>query len=90
MLYGACGIRVAELTDVNLKDFEGKDLLKVRGKGGRERYVIVGVRARDALAKYLPIREKLLAAWKANMTPCLSASRIISGVIAWTFAVSLA
>ena len=61
MLYGACGIRVAELTKVNLKDFEGKDLLKVRGKGGRERYVIVGVRARDALAKYLPVREKLLA-----------------------------
>ncbi len=53
MLYG-CGIRVAELVDINLDDFQGEDVLLVRGKGKKERQVIVGECARAALKAWLP------------------------------------
>jgi site-specific recombinase XerD len=59
LLY-ATGIRVAELCDIKLEDFEAPDVLIVRGKGKRERRVIYGATAKDALDAYLPAREKML------------------------------
>lgn len=51
--YG-CGLRVSELVGVRLADFllEGK-ILKVTGKGDKQRLVPVGGCARAAIAKYL-------------------------------------
>jgi integrase/recombinase XerC len=59
LLYG-CGIRNSELVGINLDDFRGPDTLLVRGKGKKERFVIVGEYARAALNTWLQAREKIL------------------------------
>jgi integrase/recombinase XerC len=60
LLYAA-GLRVSELTGLNLEDMEAKELmLRVRGKGNKERIVPYGSKAQEALEKYWPLREQLL------------------------------
>jgi integrase/recombinase XerC len=60
LLYAA-GIRVSELTGLNLADMEQKErMLRVRGKGNKERIVPYGAKAQEALDKYWPLREHLL------------------------------
>ena len=60
MLYAA-GLRVSELTGLNLADIEQKErVLRVRGKGNKERIVPYGRKAQEALDKYWPVREQLL------------------------------
>lgn len=59
-LYGS-GLRVSELTGLDLADVrDGDGVVLVRGKGRKERVVPFGSKARNALANYLPAREKLL------------------------------
>ncbi|HLO25931.1 MAG TPA: tyrosine recombinase XerC [Geobacteraceae bacterium] len=54
----SCGIRVSELTGLNVGevDLEGC-LVRVLGKGGKERVVPVGRHARQAIADYLLARD---------------------------------
>jgi integrase/recombinase XerC len=60
LLYAA-GLRVSELTGLNLEDMErGERMLRVRGKGNKERIVPYGSKAHEALEKYWPLREELL------------------------------
>jgi integrase/recombinase XerC len=60
LLYAA-GLRVSELTGLNLTDIEQKErILRVRGKGNKERIVPYGTKAQEALEKYWPVREQLL------------------------------
>jgi integrase/recombinase XerC len=60
LLYAA-GLRVSELTGLNLVDIEQKErMLRVRGKGNKERIVPYGAKAQEALDKYWPLREQLL------------------------------
>jgi integrase/recombinase XerC len=60
LLYAA-GLRVSELTGLNLQDIEQKErMLRVRGKGNKERIVPYGAKAQEALEKYWPVRERLL------------------------------
>jgi site-specific recombinase XerD len=60
LLYAA-GLRVSELTGLNLADIEEKErILRVRGKGSKERIVPYGAKAQEALGKYWPVREQLL------------------------------
>src|SRR5271168_87052 len=60
LLYAA-GLRVSELTGLNLVDMNQKErMLRVRGKGNKERIVPYGSKAQEALEKYWPVREKLL------------------------------
>jgi integrase/recombinase XerC len=60
LLYAA-GLRVSELTGLNLVDIEQKErMLRVRGKGNKERIVPYGGKAQEALEKYWPLREQLL------------------------------
>jgi integrase/recombinase XerC len=60
LLY-ASGLRVSELTGLNLADVDRKEqMLRVRGKGRKERIVPYGGKAEQALAAYLPLREGLL------------------------------
>jgi len=60
LLYAA-GLRVSELTGLNLVDMDQKErMLRVRGKGNKERIVPYGAKAQEALDKYWPLREQLL------------------------------
>jgi integrase/recombinase XerC len=60
LLYAA-GLRVSELTGLNLEDMETKErVLRVRGKGNKERIVPYGSKAQEAMEKYWPLREQLL------------------------------
>ncbi len=56
LLY-ACGLRVSELTGINIGDIDfGEDLILVRGKGKRERLVPFGKQCHAALRAYLEER----------------------------------
>jgi integrase/recombinase XerC len=60
LLYAA-GLRVSELTGLNLGHMEQKQrILRVRGKGNKERIVPYGAKAQEALEKYWPVRDQLL------------------------------
>jgi integrase/recombinase XerC len=60
LLYGS-GLRVSELTGLNLADVDRKEqMLRVLGKGNKERIVPYGSKAEQALATYEPLRAKLL------------------------------
>ena len=60
LLYAA-GLRVSELTGLNLADMEQNErILRVRGKGNKERIVPYGSKAQQALEKYWPLRQQLL------------------------------
>jgi integrase/recombinase XerC len=62
LLYAA-GLRVSELTGLNLVDMDRKDqMLRVRGKGNKERIVPYGEKAAQALKAYWPVRDALLEA----------------------------
>ncbi len=57
----ASGLRVSELTGLNLADVDRKELmLRVRGKGNKERIVPYGGKAEQALQAYEPLRQELL------------------------------
>jgi integrase/recombinase XerC len=65
LLYG-CGIRNAELVGLNLSDVHwAREVILVRGKGRKQRYVPLGDAAADAIRAYLPARTIKLAG-KAN------------------------
>jgi integrase/recombinase XerC len=60
LLYAA-GLRVSELTGLNLEDMDQKDqMVRVRGKGNKERIVPFGGKAAEAMQRYWPVREALL------------------------------
>ena len=75
LLYG-CGIRNAELTGLDLKDiYWAQDVILVRGKGKKQRYVPLGDAAAQAVRAYLAERSARLAAGspdkKQRTTPAL-------------------
>ena len=56
LLYG-CGVRISELTGLNLEDLDRRERwIRVRGKGKKERQVPYGSKAATALEKYLATR----------------------------------
>jgi integrase/recombinase XerC len=60
LLY-ASGLRVSELTGLDLSDIDRKgQMLRVLGKGNKERIVPYGSKAEQALTAYEPIRSRLL------------------------------
>ena len=62
----AAGFRVSELTGLNLGDIDDrKQILRVLGKGRKERIVPFGAKALEALASYWPMRDPIRAAWPA-------------------------
>ena len=61
MLYST-GMRVSELVSRNVADLDfAEEVLRVRGKGSKERLVPVGRPALEAVRNWLPSRERLLA-----------------------------
>jgi integrase/recombinase XerC len=60
LLYAA-GLRVSELTGLNVVNVDEKEqMVRVIGKGRKERIVPYGGKAAEALKTYWPVREKLL------------------------------
>jgi len=61
-LFYAGGLRLAELAGLNLGDLDRKEgVVRVWGKGAKERLAFLGDAARQAMAAYLPLREGLLS-----------------------------
>ncbi len=60
LLYSS-GIRVSELSGLDLSAISfSPEMIKVRGKGRKERVVPFGTHAADAIKKYLPLRDSML------------------------------
>ncbi|MEN2994283.1 MAG: tyrosine recombinase XerC [Thermodesulfovibrio sp.] len=56
-VFYSSGIRVSELCGLNIEDLDLREgLIKVKGKGKKERIVPLGKKAKEALKKYLAIR----------------------------------
>jgi integrase/recombinase XerC len=70
LLYG-CGLRAAELVGINVDDFRDEDVMVVRGKGRKERLVIIGEYAQAAIKAWLPVRTKLLEKLKLETSAML-------------------
>jgi len=63
LLYSS-GLRVGELVSLRMGDYDPRErVVRVRGKGGKEREVPVGKPAADAIAGYLEERDE---AWRAQ------------------------
>lgn len=59
LLYSS-GLRVSELAGATLADLSmGEAIIRIRGKGNKERIVPVGSKALSSLGEYLDLREKL-------------------------------
>jgi integrase/recombinase XerC len=65
----ASGLRASELVGLNLRDIDRREqMLRVRGKGRKERLVPFGSKAAAALDRYLEVRDDLLAAARKRDT----------------------
>jgi integrase/recombinase XerC len=79
LLYG-CGIRNAELTGLNLADLHwANEVILVRGKGRKQRYVPLGDAAAEAIRSYLPQREARLVQAKKSSPALLLNARLRNG-----------
>lgn len=58
LLYGS-GLRVSELVNLKMNDIKEKDVLKIVGKGGKERLVPISSEAKRILSLYIEERKKL-------------------------------
>jgi integrase/recombinase XerC len=74
LLYG-CGIRNSELVGIDLAQIHLKsEIILIRGKGKKERYMPFGAAVKLALAAYLPVRQTILSQSRRN-TPALLINR---------------
>ncbi|TPV54294.1 tyrosine recombinase XerC [Aestuariibacter sp. GS-14] len=59
LMYG-CGLRLSELTSLNVFDFTRDHQVRVTGKGNKQRLLPVGRKAREAVARWLGVRRQWL------------------------------
>ena len=51
-----CGLRRAELAGINLEDITQDHMLRIRGKGNKERIIYLNEACQDAIKRYLKVR----------------------------------
>ena len=59
LMYG-CGLRLSELTGLQIKDIQPDNTLRVTGKGNKQRVLPVGKMAVAALKKWLQVRSQFI------------------------------
>ncbi|MEW6265001.1 MAG: tyrosine recombinase XerC [Thermodesulfobacteriota bacterium] len=70
------GLRVGELVRLDLGDLDlNQGLVRVMGKGRKERIVPVGAKAVEALRRYLSVRDRLAGSNPAGASPALFLGR---------------
>jgi len=63
-LFYSSGLRLSELVGLDVRHYDrSRSVVRVLGKGGKERIVPVGRVAREAIAAYLEVRRLELGAW---------------------------
>lgn len=73
VLYG-CGVRVSEAAGIDLPDVDADAMtIRVRGKGNKERLVVMGTPARDAVARYVERARPELLRGRAPNAPATAA-----------------
>jgi len=61
-LFYSTGVRISELTGIRMQDLHLHErMVKVRGKGKKERLLPVGQKSADALGNYIKFRDKRIA-----------------------------
>ena len=78
LMYG-CGLRLAELVGLDVGDIDGSGLVRVTGKGRKTREVPLGRKAREALARWLPERERLAGAGEPALFVGRRGRRLVPG-----------
>ena len=58
LLFLNCGMRLSELVNINLQDIHDNNILKLKGKGNKERIIYLNNSCKRALDRYLEIRPK--------------------------------
>jgi len=72
----SCGLRISEISSLDVEDIDfDSGMLRVTGKGGKERVVPVGSKALAALAKYLSVRQEKETGKSAGGRPCFLNAR---------------
>ena len=67
-IFYSTGVRISEIVNIRTNDIElDKKLIKIYGKGNKERYVILGKEALNSVSNYLNIRIKMSAYNKDNL-----------------------
>ena len=61
LLYG-CGLRISEALNLNLEDMENHDLLKIHGKGNKDRYVPILPIVHEKIEQYINLCPNTLKA----------------------------
>ena len=86
LMYG-CGLRLAELSSLNLQDLT-PDLSEIRvtGKGSKQRLLPIGKHAREWLARWLPVRSGMVGDDEQALFVSKLAKRISHRQVAKRFA----
>jgi len=72
----SCGLRISEISSLDVEDIDFESgMLRVTGKGGKERVVPVGSKALAALIKYLKERPENESSETAGGRPCFLNTR---------------
>lgn len=79
------GMRVGELEKLDLEAARGSDRMVVQGKGAKERVVMVGARAREALAGWLAVRPGVAAPGERALFVNAKGSRLTARGVRFLF-----
>jgi len=85
MLFLNCGLRVSELTGINLGDIK-EDMLRVLGKGRKERVVYLNSASQEAISSYMEERKKIRNIRKSDENALFisrNGNRISTSTVKW-------